>query len=86
VCNYLIQLIQYRRPRTSLPTPFISAQLLSERTVVSTRILNPQAAILKKQTKNLLYLADNTASVKINISAQRVHMYYYYYYLVVTRW
>jgi hypothetical protein len=33
VCNCLIQLIQYRRSWTSLPTPFISAQQLSERTV-----------------------------------------------------
>jgi hypothetical protein len=34
VCNCLIQFLLYRRSWTSLPTPFISAQRLSERTVL----------------------------------------------------
>jgi hypothetical protein len=40
VCNCLIQFLLYRCSWTSLPTPFISAQRLSERTLPLNEIMN----------------------------------------------
>jgi hypothetical protein len=42
---------------------------------VTTGIWNPQAAKMKKQTRNRLYLVHNTTAVKKNISAHRVIVY-----------
>ena len=42
---------------------------------VTTGICNRQAAILKKQTRNRLYLTHNTTAVKQYISAHRVVVY-----------